>query len=155
MRFADAHDPTAGSNLCAAAPKSTLFIVGGAIAGCGSGAAIKGASGITGIIMPLPERPLHFGIVVSVFGFATCFGPIMGAVRSCELEMVFLDVSSPFQKRSLRAGAKEPSIVTFLSEALLASWCGSLSDLTRQTTRTDNSHSGLDYSTWTLSGLLH
>jgi len=67
-----------GSILCAAAPKSSVFILGRAIAGVGAAGLFQGALGIIGFSVPLDKRPLYMGIVVSSFGFAVCFGPILG-----------------------------------------------------------------------------
>jgi MFS family permease len=67
-----------GSILCASAPSSPVFIFGRAIAGVGAAGIFQGALGVVGFIAPLEKRPTYFGIVISVFGLATCFGPIMG-----------------------------------------------------------------------------
>ena len=76
---------TVGSTLCAAAPSSTVFIVGRAIAGLGAAGLFQGALGIVGFSVPLVKRPLYLGIVVSVFGFATCFGPVLGGAFTSHL----------------------------------------------------------------------
>ncbi|KAI4178451.1 MAG: hypothetical protein L6R41_008383 [Letrouitia leprolyta] len=73
-----------GSILCAAAPDSPTFIVGRAVAGAGSAGIFQGALVIVGYITPLEKRPLYLGIVVSSFGIATCFGPILGGVLTQE-----------------------------------------------------------------------
>ncbi len=38
-----------------------------------------------GYIAPLSKRPLYLGIVVSAFGIATCFGPIVGGAFTSSL----------------------------------------------------------------------
>ncbi|KAL8763455.1 MAG: hypothetical protein Q9184_000763 [Pyrenodesmia sp. 2 TL-2023] len=73
-----------GSILCAAAPNSYTFIIGRAVAGAGSAGIFQGALVIIGYITPLEKRPLYLGIVVSAFGIATCFGPILGGVLTAE-----------------------------------------------------------------------
>ncbi|ESZ96944.1 efflux pump antibiotic resistance protein [Sclerotinia borealis F-4128] len=68
----------AGSVLCAAAPSSTLFILGRAIAGVGAAGLLQGALAIITHIVELERRPLFMGIVISVFGLSICVGPVMG-----------------------------------------------------------------------------
>lgn len=67
-----------GSILCAASPSSPIFILGRAIAGIGSAGLIQGALAIVTFVSPLEKRPLHLALVVSVFGIATCLGPLLG-----------------------------------------------------------------------------
>ena len=67
-----------GSILCAAAPTSSAFIIGRAIAGVGAAGLYQGALSIIGYTCPLEKRPFYIAIVLSVFGIATCFGPLMG-----------------------------------------------------------------------------
>jgi MFS family permease len=67
-----------GSIICAAAPTSTAFIVGRAIAGLGSA-----GTGIGGIIifvdlLPLQKRPKYQGSVAASFGLASIAGPLLG-----------------------------------------------------------------------------
>ncbi|KAI9879023.1 MAG: hypothetical protein M1830_009822 [Pleopsidium flavum] len=69
-----------GSILCAAAKDSPTFIVGRAIAGVGAAGLFQGALCIVGQTVRLEKRPFYLGIVVSAFGPATCFGPILGGV---------------------------------------------------------------------------
>ncbi|KAF2499669.1 efflux pump antibiotic resistance protein [Lophium mytilinum] len=69
-----------GSILCAAAPKSSVFIVGRAVAGVGAAGLYQGALAIVGLTVDLTKRPLYLGIVLSVFGVAVCFGPPLGGV---------------------------------------------------------------------------
>lgn len=51
---------------------------------CGSAGIFQGALVIVGYITPLEKRPLYLGVVVSAFGIATCFGPILGGVLTAE-----------------------------------------------------------------------
>lgn len=68
----------AGSVICAAARNSPMFILGRAIAGVGAAGLFQGALGIVGYTVPPAKRPMYLSIVVSVFGLATCFGPVLG-----------------------------------------------------------------------------
>ncbi|MCJ1404233.1 hypothetical protein MMC11_007458 [Xylographa trunciseda] len=67
-----------GSVLCAAAPVSIVFILGRAVAAVGAAGILQGGLAITGAIVPLENRPLFVSIVLSAFGLATCFGPVLG-----------------------------------------------------------------------------
>ncbi|KAF2680027.1 efflux pump antibiotic resistance protein [Lentithecium fluviatile CBS 122367] len=67
-----------GSIICAAAPKSAVFIVGRAISGCGAAGLFQGALNIITNAVPLEKRPLYMGIVISVFGISACAGPVLG-----------------------------------------------------------------------------
>ena len=69
-----------GSTICAAAPTSSIFIVGRAIAGIGAAGLIQGALAVVTYIAPLEKRPMFIGLVVSVFGISACSGPILGGV---------------------------------------------------------------------------
>jgi len=72
------HATGAGSVLCAAAPNSSVFILGRAIAGLGAAGLLQGALQVVMISVPLEKRPFYMGIIVSVFGIAICFGPVLG-----------------------------------------------------------------------------
>ena len=74
-----------GSVLCAAAPNSSVFILGRAISGVGAAGLFQGALCIVGLSVPLAKRPLFLGIVVSSFGLATCFGPILGGALTTDV----------------------------------------------------------------------
>ena len=74
-----------GSILCAAAPTSAVFIVGRAVAGIGAAGLFQGAMCIVAFISPLEKRPLYLGLVVSVFGAANCFGPILGGALTTDV----------------------------------------------------------------------
>ncbi|KAL8755570.1 MAG: hypothetical protein Q9184_004761 [Pyrenodesmia sp. 2 TL-2023] len=68
----------AGSALCAAAPNSSLFILGRAIAGSGAALLIQGAISVITQIATLEKRPLYIGLVVSCFGISASFSPVLG-----------------------------------------------------------------------------
>lgn len=67
-----------GSAVCGAAPNSTAFIVGRAIAGLGNAGLFQGAVVIIVYIVPLHKRPQYMGIMGSVFGIASAVGPLLG-----------------------------------------------------------------------------
>ncbi|CAL8582398.1 hypothetical protein XPA_008064 [Xanthoria parietina] len=68
----------AGSIISASAPHSSVFILGRAITGCGGAGLLQGALCIVALSVPMKKRPLYLSIVVSSFGAAACFGPVMG-----------------------------------------------------------------------------
>ncbi|KAI9796325.1 MAG: hypothetical protein M1835_004316 [Candelina submexicana] len=51
-----------------------------ALAGIGAAGVFQGGLCVIGLSVPLKKRPLYIAIVVSTFGLATCFGPILGGV---------------------------------------------------------------------------
>jgi MFS family permease len=67
-----------GSALCGAAPTSTSFIIGRAIAGFGSSGIFTGAINILLRSVPLSRRPLFQGIFGACFGVASVAGPLIG-----------------------------------------------------------------------------
>ncbi|KAE8352484.1 major facilitator superfamily domain-containing protein [Aspergillus coremiiformis] len=67
-----------GSAICGAAPSSTVFIVGRAIAGMGASGLVSGSVVIIVHIVPLPKRPLYTGLFGAVFGVASVVAPLMG-----------------------------------------------------------------------------
>lgn len=67
-----------GSALCGAAPNSTAFIIGRAIAGMGSAGIYSGATVIIAQIVPLHKRPMFMGLMGSTFGIASVVGPLLG-----------------------------------------------------------------------------
>ncbi|KAF2704539.1 MFS general substrate transporter [Pleomassaria siparia CBS 279.74] len=67
-----------GSILCAAAPSSSSFIAGRAIAGIGAAGLLQGAFGILTYVCTLEKRPLFLGGVVSLFGLFSSIGPVLG-----------------------------------------------------------------------------
>ena len=69
-----------GSAICGAAPNSTVFIVGRAIAGTGSSGVFSGAIVIIVNTVPLHKRPIWQGLIGAVFGIASVAGPLLGGV---------------------------------------------------------------------------
>ncbi|KAL8923566.1 MAG: hypothetical protein Q9208_004513 [Pyrenodesmia sp. 3 TL-2023] len=67
-----------GSIISASAPSSPVFIFGRAITGCGGAGLLQGALCIVALCVAIEKRPLYLSIVVSSFGAAACFGPVMG-----------------------------------------------------------------------------
>ena len=67
-----------GSAICGAAPTSTTFIVGRAIAGLGSAGVFSGGLIIIAYTVPLHKRPLYTGTIGGVFGIASVMGPLVG-----------------------------------------------------------------------------
>ncbi|KAF2663635.1 MFS general substrate transporter [Microthyrium microscopicum] len=67
-----------GSALCGAAPNSTSFIIGRAIAGFGSAGIFTGAITIMLQSVPLHRRPLLQGLFGACFGVASVAGPLIG-----------------------------------------------------------------------------
>lgn len=60
------------------APSSTVLIVGRAIAGIGVAGIFSGALVIISRTVPLPKRPLVFGMFAMVWGIASIAGPLLG-----------------------------------------------------------------------------
>jgi len=69
-----------GSAVCGAAPSSTAFIIGRAIAGLGCAGITSGAMCIMINILPLEKRPLWMGLNGAMFGLASVVGPLLGGV---------------------------------------------------------------------------
>ncbi|KAG8525237.1 uncharacterized protein KY384_008881 [Bacidia gigantensis] len=69
-----------GSAICGAAPNSTTFIIGRAVAGIGGSGAMSGAIVIIMYTVPLHKRPLLQGLIGAVFGVASVAGPLLGGV---------------------------------------------------------------------------
>lgn len=69
-----------GSAICGAAPTSTVFIVGRAIAGIGSAGIFSGAIPIFVYILPLEKRPAYTGLFGMVFGVASVVAPLLGGL---------------------------------------------------------------------------
>ncbi|KAK4156844.1 major facilitator superfamily domain-containing protein [Chaetomidium leptoderma] len=67
-----------GSAICGAAPNSTAFIVGRAIAGLGSAGIFSGCLLIMIPMIPLHRRPAFQGMFGMVFGIASVMGPLIG-----------------------------------------------------------------------------
>jgi MFS family permease len=60
-----------GSIVCAAAPNSTAFIIGRAVAGMGSAGIFSGAIILMLYTIPLEKRPSYIGVMGLVFGVAS------------------------------------------------------------------------------------
>ncbi|KAH8694979.1 putative efflux pump antibiotic resistance protein [Talaromyces proteolyticus] len=67
-----------GSAVCGAAPTSTAFIVGRAVAGMGSCGIFSGAIVIVTDAVPLQKRPMVTGMMGSLFGISSVIAPLMG-----------------------------------------------------------------------------
>ncbi|KAL9106893.1 MAG: hypothetical protein Q9227_008141 [Pyrenula ochraceoflavens] len=67
-----------GSIVSGAAPNSTAFILGRAIAGAGSAGIFSGAITIMIHLVPLQKRPLFAAMGGAVFGIASIAGPLLG-----------------------------------------------------------------------------
>ncbi|KAJ5456026.1 Efflux pump roqT [Penicillium daleae] len=67
-----------GSLICGVAPSSTVLIIGRAIAGIGVAGIFSGALVIISMTVPLPKRPLVFGVYGVVWGVSSIVGPLLG-----------------------------------------------------------------------------
>lgn len=67
-----------GSIICAAAPNSTILILGRSVLGLGAAGLLQGALAIIGYAVKLEKVPQYQGIVISAFGISVCTGPIIG-----------------------------------------------------------------------------
>ena len=74
-----------GSAICGAAPNSTAFIIGRAVAGLGSSGIFSGAIVIIMHIVPLHKRPILQGFMGAVFGISSVIGPLMGGAFTSKL----------------------------------------------------------------------
>lgn len=92
-----------GSIICASANHSYVFIIGRTVAGLGAAGVLQGALAIITHLIPLAKRQIYIGIVVSVFGFSACGGPILGGVLSdrCGWRWCFWMFVSEFLSRSI------------------------------------------------------
>ena len=70
----------AGSALCGAAPNSTAFIIGRAIAGLGSSGIFSGGMMIILPLVPLRKRPVFTSMFGMAFGLSSVLGPIIGGI---------------------------------------------------------------------------
>ncbi|KAF2664245.1 putative aflatoxin efflux pump [Microthyrium microscopicum] len=68
----------AGSALSGAAPSSTAFIIGRAIAGIGGAGIFSGGNMIILPLVPLRKRPIFTSIFGLAFGISSVLGPILG-----------------------------------------------------------------------------
>ncbi|KAB8218552.1 major facilitator superfamily domain-containing protein [Aspergillus novoparasiticus] len=67
-----------GSAVCGAAPTSTAFIVGRAIAGLGSCGIFTGSIVLIVDVVPLQQRPMMTGFMGSIFGVSNVIAPLIG-----------------------------------------------------------------------------
>lgn len=67
-----------GSAICGAAPSSTVFILGRAIAGLGSAGIMTGSMMTIIPLVPLHKRPMFQSMFGMVFGIASVAGPLIG-----------------------------------------------------------------------------
>lgn len=67
-----------GSALCGAAPNSTAFVIGRAIAGLGSAGIFSGGMMIILPLVPLRKRPIFTSIFGIAFGVSSVLGPVIG-----------------------------------------------------------------------------
>lgn len=67
-----------GSAVCGAAPHSTAFIIGRAIAGLGSAGIFSGGMMIILPLVPLRKRPVFTSMFGMAFGLSSVLGPIIG-----------------------------------------------------------------------------
>ncbi|KAF1815326.1 major facilitator superfamily protein [Eremomyces bilateralis CBS 781.70] len=69
-----------GSVVCGAAPTSTAFIVGRAIAGLGASGIISGVIIIIVYTVPLEKRPVFVSTMGAIFGITSVISPLLGGV---------------------------------------------------------------------------
>lgn len=67
-----------GSVICGAAPTSTAFIIGRAIAGIGSAGIFTGSMMIIVALVPLRKRPMLTSISGMIFAISSVVAPIIG-----------------------------------------------------------------------------
>ncbi|KAJ4373442.1 hypothetical protein N0V86_007580 [Didymella sp. IMI 355093] len=68
----------AGSVLCGAAPSSSAFVVGRAVAGIGSAGIFQGGMMVIVGLVPLSRRPMFTALFGMLFGVSAVLGPIIG-----------------------------------------------------------------------------
>ncbi|KAH8680939.1 putative efflux pump antibiotic resistance protein [Xylariales sp. PMI_506] len=68
----------AGSAICGAAPNSTVFIVGRAIAGLGGSGLFSGTMILMIPMVPLRKRPMFQGLFGMIMGVSSVAGPLIG-----------------------------------------------------------------------------
>ncbi|PMD40983.1 putative MFS aflatoxin efflux pump [Hyaloscypha variabilis F] len=67
-----------GSAVCGAAPNSTAFIIGRALAGWGFSGIFTGGIITIQSILPLQKRPIAMGMLGAIFGISSIAGPLIG-----------------------------------------------------------------------------
>ncbi|KAK0610960.1 major facilitator superfamily domain-containing protein [Immersiella caudata] len=67
-----------GSALCGAAPSSTAFILGRAIAGTGAAGVWAGATMLMIPLIPLRKRPVFISMLGMIFAVSSVLGPLVG-----------------------------------------------------------------------------
>lgn len=109
-----------GSAICGAAPNSTAFIIGRAVAGLGSSGIFSAVMVIMFHTIPLRQRPMWQGAFGAVFAVASVIGPLMGGaftdnvtwrwcfyinlpIGAISLVVVFFILHMPNQKLDQRA----------------------------------------------------
>ncbi|KAK7019548.1 DHA14-like major facilitator [Favolaschia claudopus] len=74
-----------GTLLCGAAPSSSIFILGRAVAGVGNAGIFSGALVIIANSVPLAKRPLYTGMIGGMGGIGCVTGPIIGGIITDKL----------------------------------------------------------------------
>ncbi|KAJ7628805.1 putative efflux pump antibiotic resistance protein [Roridomyces roridus] len=69
-----------GSFVCGAAPSSSIFIIGRAIAGVGNAGIFSGGLVIIAHTVPLAKRPIFGGMLGGLGGIGSVTGPLLGGV---------------------------------------------------------------------------
>lgn len=82
-----------GSVLCAAAPNSTCFIVGRAIAGLGGMGMYIGVMTLIAYTTTIKERSIYIGLTGLVWGAGTVLGPVIGGMETKSADTVDLSVN--------------------------------------------------------------
>jgi MFS family permease len=85
-----------GSALCGAAPNSSTFITGRAIAGLGSAGIVCGGMMVILSLVPLHKRPIFNAIFGLAFGVSSVLGPIVGGVLTEHVYVIFKASNSCF-----------------------------------------------------------
>ena len=70
----------AGSALCGAAPNSSAFIAGRALAGLGAAGLFSGNNALVPYLSPSPKRPLLFGFFLAAMSLGQGSGPLIGGI---------------------------------------------------------------------------
>ncbi|KAJ5711111.1 Efflux pump roqT [Penicillium malachiteum] len=105
-----------GSLICGVAPSSIVLIVGRAIAGIEVAGIFSGALFIISMTVPLPKRPLVFGIYGVVWGVSSIIGPLLGGAFtdggiSMVVVLFFIRLPSNNQVTTLARIAQELDLI--------------------------------------------